>query len=206
MIKIYGSPRTSAGRCFLMLEESGAPYTTVALDMMEKKEHRTPEYLKLNPNGKVPCLVDGEFVIWESLAINFYLAEKYRQDLLGRTPEENGLVHQWSIWGLTELQAPLIDLLIQMLFVPEPKRDANIIAKAKERIPPLLEVLNQALGRTPYVIGDQVSLADINLVSVANIAPNLQFPLDGYAHLCRWMNLMRARPSFQRFLKLRGDK
>ncbi len=204
-MKIYGSPRSSAGRCFLMLEEAGVSYTSVALDMMEKKEHKAPEYLRLNPNGKVPCLVDGDFVIWESLAINHYLAEKYKPELLGKTPEQKGLIQQWSIWGLVELQAPIIDLFIQKVFVPEAKRDQTIIAKSKERIPPLLKILDEALAGKEYLAAPGFTLADLNVASVANIAPILQFSLEDYKNIATWMGRIKTRPSFQKVAGLRTE-
>jgi glutathione S-transferase len=205
MLKIYGSPRTSANRCFLMLEEVGVMYTGMPIDMMEKKEHKSPEYLRLNPNGKVPCLVDGDFVIWESLAINYYLGEKYKPELLGKTPEQKGLMHQWSTWGMLELQAPMIDLFIQMVFVPEAKRDSNIIAKSKEKIPPLLKILDNALMGKDYLAGPSFTLADLNVASVVGIAPALQFPLAAYSGISAWMQKIMARPAFQKIAKLRGE-
>ncbi|MCB0362836.1 MAG: glutathione S-transferase [Bdellovibrionales bacterium] len=112
MVAIYGSPRSSSGRCFWCLEEIGIEYENKPINFREK-QHKSPEYLKLNPNGKVPVLVDGDFVIWESLAINFYLAEAYKPQLLGSDIQHRGLVHQWSIWALADLQPPLIEAFIQ---------------------------------------------------------------------------------------------
>ncbi len=82
MITIYGSPRSSSGRCFWCLEEVGETYNAKPLNFKEK-EHKSPAYLKINPNGKAPTLTDDDFVIWESIAINFYLAETYKPELLG---------------------------------------------------------------------------------------------------------------------------
>lgn len=206
MIQIYGSPRTSASRCYLTLEEIGIPYEAAPLDMMEKREHKSASYLKLNPNGKVPCLVDGDFVLWESVAINTYLAEKYKPELLGKTPEEKGLVQQWSLWALSELQAPLVDLIIQTVFTPEPKRNAEIIAKAREKVPPLLTILDSALANKDFMVGKSLTLADLNMASVVNIAPNFGFAIEEYMNLNQWMQKMKGRPAFQRLLNARGGR
>lgn len=203
MLTIYGSPRTSAGRCFLVLEEIGLPYDVHTLDMMEKREHKSPEYLALNPNGKVPCLRDGEFVLWESTAINYYLAEKYKIDLLGQTPEEKALVQQWTMWSQLELQPPLIDLLIQLMFVPEANRDQAIITKSREAIPTKLKILDQALADKTHLIGAAVTLADLNMASVVNTAANLKLELSAYPQLSAWFERMKARPAFQKLMKLR---
>ncbi len=204
MVKIYGSPRTSAGRCFLLLEELGVPYEICALDMMKKREHKSPEYLKLNPNGKVPCLVDGDFVIWESLAINTYLAEKYRPELLGKTPEQKGLIQQWNVWALAELQPPLVDMIIQLMFVPEDKRDMRLVEKAKENVPPMLTILDQELKGKDYILGSTITAADFNLASVVNIAAAMEFPLSSYTNLTKWFARMKERPSFKKFTEIRS--
>lgn len=203
MIQIYGSPRTSAGRCFWMLEELGLPYEVKTLNMSEK-EHKSPDYLKLNPNGKVPVLIDDGFVIWESVAINQYLAEKYKPELLGQNPQERGLIQQWSVWAMVEFQPPLVDLIIQMMFVPEDKRDANVIARAKEKVPPTLKILDQALAGQDFVVGNRLTVADFNLASVVNIAQALRFELDTYPNVVRWFGRMKDRPSYKRLSDMRS--
>ncbi|MBX3021749.1 MAG: glutathione S-transferase family protein [Bdellovibrionales bacterium] len=203
MIQIYGTPRGSAGRCYMMLEEVGQPYEIMPLDMMEKKEHKSPEYLKLNPNGKVPCLIDGDFVIWESTAINFYLAEKYKPELLGRTPEEKGLIQQWSTWCMVELQPPLVDMIIQLMFVPEPKRDMALVERSKEKVPPMLAVLDQAMMGKTYLVNERLTVADFNVASVVNIAAAMKFDLSPYKNIERWFSGMKERPSFKKFIDLR---
>jgi glutathione S-transferase len=203
MIQIYGSPRSSAGRCYLLLEELGIPYETVPLDL-SKKEHKSEAFLRLNPNGKVPCLVDGEFVLWESIAINHYLAEKYKPALLGTNPQEKGLVQQWNLWAMTEMQPPLVDILIQLVFTPEDKRDVNAIAKAKERLQPMLANLDRALAGKTYLVGEKLTVADFNAASVVNIAAAFQLPMDHLANLLAWFKRMKDRPSFKKFADMRS--
>ena len=206
MLQIYGSPRTSAGRCYLMLEEVGAPYTAIALDMFEKKEHKAPAYLKLNPNGKVPCLVDGDFMVWESLAINLYLAEKYKPELLGSSPQDRALIEQWNLWGMLELQTPMIEVFIQLFFVKDDERDQTVIDENRAKVPPLLAILDSALADRKYILGEKISLADLNLATVANTAVALKFELEKYPNLSAWFNRVKERPSFQKFLSLRTPK
>lgn len=204
MIKIYGSPRTSAGRCYLTLEELNLQYEVAPLDMREKKEHKSDKFLKLNPNGKVPCLVDGNFVIWESMAINFYLADKYRPELLGKTPEERGQTMQWSIWALNEIQPPLVDLLIQQLFTPENKRDSKISEKAREKLNPLLAILDHHLDNKHFIANDTFSVADINTFSVINMTTSLSVSLDNFSNITKWTTALKTRPAFKRYESLRG--
>jgi glutathione S-transferase len=203
MIKIYGSPRSSAGRCFLVLEELGLPYETPPFNIMERKDHKSAEFLKLNPNGKVPCLVDGDFVIWESMAINHYLVDKYRPAFLGTTPEERGLSQQWSLWTLSELQPPMVDIIVQMMFVPEDRRDLKVVEKAREKVPPLLDILERQLEGREWLVGHSFLLVDLNVASVVNIAQTLKIDLEKYKHLTAWFSRIKARPSFRKFAELR---
>lgn len=203
MIQIYGSPRTSASRCILMLEELGLPYQQMPLDMSERREHKSDAYLKLNPNGKVPCLVDGDFVIWESIAINHYLAEKYRPELVGTTVEERGRSMQWSTWAMVELQQPLVGIIIQTMFTPEDKRDAGVLKKAQEHVPHLLGILDQHLARHEHLAGARLTVADFNMVTVINLASHLKFPLEPYKNIQAWFARMKARPAFTKLMQLR---
>jgi glutathione S-transferase len=206
MIQIYGSPRSSAGRCFLMLEECGLPYEVMPLDMMGKKEHKSEQFLKLNPNGKVPCLVDNGFVLWESAAIVHYLAEKCKPSMLGTTPQDKALVNQWSFWSMTEAQPPLVDILIQRVFVPEGKRDLALIARREQQVPVLFEVLEKALTKKKYLVGESYSVADVMVGSVMNFAMGLQLDLSQYPNIKSWLTEMKSRPAWMKFAELRDVK
>lgn len=201
MICLYGSPKSSSGRVYWLLEELGLPYEAVKLNMREK-EHKNENYLKLNPNGKVPCLKDGEFVIWESIAINHYLADKYSPSLLGLTPENRGLIQQWSVWSIVELQKPLIDIFIQKIFVPEDKRDHNLIEKAEKICLTLLSILNSALLGKEYIVGQVFSLADLNLASVVHITSAIQMDISTYKNIQIWLARLTERPAFQKYINL----
>lgn len=198
MIKIYGNPRSSAGRCFVLLEELGLPYEVVPLDM-RAREHKSPEFLKLNPNGKVPVLVDDDFVIWESTAINHYLCEKYGPNLLGSGPQNKGLVQQWSTWSVGELQVPLLDCVMELYFKPEGERDMGWVDRRRRDALPLLTILDRAIGSKSFLVGQEFSVADINVASVMNLALMFGVPLDGTPNLQRWLNAIKDRPSFRKF-------
>jgi len=199
MITIYGSPQSSSGRCFWCLEEVGVKYDVKPINFKEK-EHKSAEYLTINPNGKVPALTDDDFVIWESMAINFYLAEAYKPELLGKDIKSRGLVYQWSIWSIADLQGPLVDMLIQTVFVPEAHRDVKLIEKAKAKIPQLLEVLNTSLENKNYLVDDEFSLADLNVASVVNICSAIKFDLNNFVNIQAWLGKTSERPSFQRYM------
>lgn len=201
MIKIYGSPRSSASRVYWLLEEIGLTYQPVKINMREK-EHKSEAFLKLNSNGKIPVLTDGDFVIWESIAINNYLADKYAPHLLGSTPEIRGTVSQWNIWSMLELQKPMIDIFIQKVFVPEDRRDLALIEKAQKSCPPLLGILDNALNKHKYLAGDTFTVADLNMASVVTLATPIGMDISAYKNIQGWLSAVMERPSFQKFSKL----
>lgn len=201
MIKVYGSPRSSAGRVYWTLEELSLGYEHVKINMSEK-EHKAENFLKLNPNGKIPHLTDGTFNIWESVAIVNYLADKYRPELLGATAEIRGTAQQWSIWAILELQKPLIDILIQKVFVPEDKRNHALIEKSERDSQPLLIILDKALENRKFIAGDTFTVADINLASVIGITWAIPMDISAFKNVKAYMQHMMDRPGFQKYSKL----
>ncbi len=206
MVEIYGSVRSSAGRCYLMLEECGVPYKEKPLDMMNKREHKGPEFLKINPNGKVPCLIDGDFILWESAAIVQYLAEKYKPELLGKTAEEKGHVSQWMFWGMLEMQPPIVDILIQKFFVPDDKKDAALVEKRMQQIPSYLEILNHSLKGKKYLAANHYTIADLVVASVVNTSLGIGLDIKGYSELNKWFSMIQERPAFQKFMEMRKPR
>lgn len=202
MITLYGSPKSSAGRCIWALEEAGVAYSLKEIDM-RAKEHKSAEFLKINPNGKVPAMVDGDLTLFESMAINNYVAEAYKKDLLGNTAAEKGLVSQWSFWAISELQGPIIEVFIQKLFMPADKRDDKVIEHNMKVLPELFTVLNNSLLNKKYLVGNQFTLADINVASVAGIAHAIGFDMSSYSNVNAWMGGISDRPAFQKYMGMR---
>ena len=143
MLQLYGNPKSRAMRCLWMLEEMSKPY-----QLIEKSTRvddlQSAEYRRLNPNARIPTLVDGDLVLWESMAINLYLAQKYEGPMHCAGPEVLGLAAQWSFWAMLEMEALLLDLLQHRAVVPEFARDASY-AERDELL------LKNHLGRRPPV-------------------------------------------------------
>ncbi|HYX33796.1 MAG TPA: glutathione S-transferase family protein [Oligoflexus sp.] len=194
MIQIYGPAGSSAGRCHWALEEIGIPYEAIPVNM-KNQEHKTPEFLRMNPNGKVPVMKDGDFVLWESMAINFYLAEKYKPALLGADLQEKADVLKWSFWALVEYQKPIIDAFIQKVFVPEAHRDHALITRSLEKILPLNDILDRHLQRRTYMVGTSFTLGDINVASVARLCSMIGADVAKFPALQSWVNRMVERPA-----------
>ncbi len=201
MVTIYGSPKSSSGRCFWCLEEAQVPYDAKSINFKEK-QHKSEDFLKINPNGKVPVLTDGEFTVWESMAINHYLAETHKPELLGTTVQNKALVQQWTLWALAELQPPIIDVFIQLVFVPEDRRDLKAIEKATAKLPSLLETLNAALLNKTHLVGDAFSLADLHVFSVASLCRDIKFDTSSYKNMNAWMLKILERPAYKNYQKL----
>lgn len=201
MIKIYGHPATSAHRCFWLLEELALEYQVEPLDM-RAREHKSPAYLALNPNGKVPTLCDGNLTLFESMAINTYLAEKHRPQLLGRTLEDRALVSQWSFWSLAEYQKPMIELFIQKVFVPENKRDHQLMERSREKVIPLNELLNEHLREHNHMVGSEFTLADLNVASVARLNAMVAIETSSLSHLTQWLERMTKRSAYAKVEEL----
>ena len=118
MIRLYGNPRSRAMRCLWMLEETGQPYQLIEKST-RADDLQTAEYIGLNPNARIPTLVDGDVTLWESMAINIYLAQKYDGPLHLAGPKDLGLAAQWSVWAVLEMEELLLGLLEHRAVLPE---------------------------------------------------------------------------------------
>ncbi len=204
MMKIYGSPKSSAGRCFWTLEECGVKYEVGKIDFRQR-EHKSPEFLKLNPNGKIPVLEDGDFKIWESMAINSYLAHSHLPELLGSDIKSKSLVNQWSFWALAELQDPIIQIFIQLIFVPEEKRNYDLVKKMQDKLPVLFQVLDSSLEGKDFLVGGQFSLADLNVLSVVEITKEIKFDYSKYSNILNWEKQISGRDAYKRYKHIQAE-
>lgn len=200
MITIYGVPRSRAMRPLWMLEELGLPYENVKTNFATG-DTRTPEFLAINPNGHVPALRDGDVVLCESLAINLYLARKYGQGLWPKTVADEGRAFQWTVWAMTELEEPLLKVLLHRLVYPEAQRDEKVAADGAERVKKPLAVLDGALAGKPYLLGDAFTVADLNVASVLSWATLARLDLGAAPKAQAWLARCTARPALARAMQ-----
>jgi glutathione S-transferase len=193
MIKVYGVPMSRAMRVLWALEEVGVPYELVSTHFLT--DAHTPAYLKINPNGRVPALQDGDVTLFESLAINLYLARKYGPALWPKTPGDEGRAYQWSIWAMTELEEPIITALMHRAFLPEAQRVPQKADEAAERFKKPLGVLDGALAGRQYLAGPDFTIADLNVASVLSIAPMAGLDLAAAPNAGAWLGRCTARPA-----------
>jgi glutathione S-transferase len=196
MIKLYGVPRSRALRSLWMLEELGLPYENVKIT--PAADTRTPEFLRINPNGHVPVLQEDGLTLCESMAINLYLARKYDKGLWPKTMDDEGRAYQWSVWAMTELEDPIITALRNRALLPEEQRDAQKADDAAQRFVAPLKVLDGALAGKTHLLGDTFTVADLNVAAVIMLAPLAKFDLSGAANVQAWLGRCTSRPALAR--------
>jgi glutathione S-transferase len=197
MLRLYGNPRSRASRCLWMLEEMGEPY-----ELVEKSTRadalQSDEYLRLNPNARIPTLVDGELVLWESMAINLYLAQKYEGPMHCAGPAALGLAAQWSFWAMLETEGLLLDFLNHRAVLPEFARDASHAERDEMLLRKPLQVLNGALRERGHLAGGGFSVADLNVASILVWGKMGRLDLSPHPEVARWLDACLARPAYGR--------
>jgi glutathione S-transferase len=177
-----------------MLEELGLEYEHVPTSFLGG-ETRTPEFLAVNPNGHIPTLVDGDVTLFESMAINLYLAEKYDGGLRPKTVEDRGRATQWSFWVMTECELSVVEFLFNTLVLPEESRDGTVAAAAAEKLAGPFAVLDAALADREFLVGDAFGVADVNVASVLGWVVPGGFDFAAFPNLKRWLHASMGRPA-----------
>jgi glutathione S-transferase len=193
-MKLYEFGPSRAIRVRWTLQELGVDFDTTIVNMMAG-EHRSPEFLKINPAGKLPALVDGDLVLTESVAIVLYLAEKYSER--GLIPEALGQraeFFRWLLFTTTELEQPLWRITRHSSIYPADKRLPADIALARGDFAAMGRVLEEHMNGRQFLVGDSVTVADFVLAYTLDWAMMLNL-LDGLPRLAQYLQQMYARPS-----------
>lgn len=205
MIQLYGNPRSRAMRCLWMLEETGQPYQLIE-KTTRPEDLQTAEYLRLNPNARIPTLVDGDVTLWESMAINIYLGQKFDGPVHLARPEDLGLAAQWSFWAVLEMEELLLGLLEHRAMLPEFARDASRAERNELLLQRPLRVLNDRLTGREYLAGGSFTLADLNVASILAWGRMARFNLAACPEVGRWLDACLARPAYRRVRDLAKRK
>ncbi|EPC01460.1 glutathione S-transferase [Litchfieldella anticariensis FP35 = DSM 16096] len=193
-MKLYGFGPTRSLRVLWGLGELGAEFEFVSVNLVEG-EHLHPEFLRLNPAGKVPVLVDGDLVLTESAAIVLYLAEKYpAKGLLPSDIKERAQVYRWVMFAVTELEQPLWRIAKHTMLYPEEKRLPADIALARQDFVDMVSVLDRHMDGRQFIIGDDITVADCVTAYLMDWANELDF-LSDLPQLRAYLQRMYARPS-----------
>jgi glutathione S-transferase len=195
VIRLYGVRQSRAARSLWALEELGVPYELVNTPIGAGTQ--SAEFRAINPNGRIPALVDGDLTLFESMAINLYLAKRYdKGGLQPSTVEDEARAVQWSFWGMTELEPQLMVVLMNRAFLPPNQRDAAAANAAEEKLGPAVRVLDGALAGKKYLLGPRFTIADLNVASVLSMALFGQVDLAKTPNVKRWLQECLARPAY----------
>src|SRR5918994_5470800 len=180
-LKIYGVFRSRTSRVVWMAHELGIPFEHVPVIQARRLENpaapdaplntTSPEYLAINPNGKIPCIDDDGLVMHESLAITLHLAKKHGGLLAPRNPEEDGLMTMWALWAVTACEPHTVQIIFHRVDFPESKRDEAVVSAAIAALRSPLQVLDASLRKgSGFLGGQRFTAADLNTAEVFRYA------------------------------------
>ncbi len=199
-MKLYNADLSpNALRVRAVAKELGIALEIIDVDF-RKGEHKTEAYLAINPNGKVPTLVDGDFMLWESRAINGYLASlKPERGLYPDDAKKRAIVEQWSYWHAVHLgpamQRVVFERIVKKMFGRGEPDEAVVEAGLKE-VAQLFPVLDADLKDKEWVAGG-LSVADFAVASTFVYCKPAGIPLEATPHISAWLKRMEERPSWQ---------
>ena len=189
-IKIYGSAMSRAARVMWCARELSIPFEhiDVAWDGLKK-----PEFLAINPNGKVPGFSDGNLTLFESLAINLYLAKKYGTgELYPTNLEDEARTFQWTLWAATEVEPLLLPSVLVKFGILS---DAVAAKSAAERAKTPLLVLDAHLKSREWLVGSKFSIADLNAAAVVSFGRFGDVDMSYAPHVIAWLDRCLSRPA-----------
>ncbi len=212
MLTIYGVLRSRTSRTVWLANELGLAFKHVPVIQVDRVKQpapaglvhtRSPEFLKINPNGRIPSIDDDGLVLHESLAINLYLAKKHGGPLAPANVAEDGLMTTWSLWAATEVEPHSINIVYHRVQNPKGPKDPRIADAAVEALRAPFAVLDRALARDGHLVGGRFTVADINVAEVvryANAAPEL---FDKAPRVKAWLATCRSRPAYKQMWEAR---
>lgn len=210
MITIHGVYRSRASRNIWLCLEMGQEFRHVPVIQAGRLADplapgapintRSPEFLKVNPNGMIPAVeVDG-MVMTESLAINLYLAKRFGGALAPRDLAEDGRMTEWALWAATNVEPHALNILYHRVMKPEAERDPAIAAACEEALRAPFAVLDAALAKDGFLVGGRFTVADLNTAEVVRYAlPAPELFTDTPA-LNAWIAACHARPAYKRMM------
>jgi glutathione S-transferase len=205
MLKIYGHPASRAARTLWTCRELGLQYEHVPTHFADGGT-KSPEFLAVNPAGRIPAIDDDGFRLAESMAINIYLAKKHGGELAPKSLEDEARMLQWSFWAMTEVEKPLLTVFMQRVELPpgseiekyfreRSPKDLAVERAALKALEHPLSVLNGHLADREYLLGPSFSLADLNVASVLSMGLAAKFDFSAYPNVQQWLSRCVGRPA-----------
>jgi len=196
-MKLYHSPRSRSTRPRWLLEEIGAPYELVNVDISPGAQ-KPAGYLAIHPHGAVPALVDGDLTLFESAAICMYLADKFPDAHLAPPLGTPARAHyyQWMIYAMATLEPPVLQVFLHTVRLPEGQRSTRAADEGRLKFAEVARVLTQALAGKQFLLGE-FSAADVMVGSTLSWARTLGL-LNDHPALQAYVARLTERPAFQR--------
>jgi glutathione S-transferase len=189
-MKIYGAQMSRASRVLWCANELGVPFEFVDVPWENQKK---PEFLAVNPCGKFPGFADGDLKLFESLAINLYIAKKYGTgELYPTNIEDEARTFQWTLWAAAEIEPNALPSLMVALGY---SKDTAGAAAAAEKLKPGLKVLDDCLKDREYLVGKKFSVADLNVAAVLSMTRGGKIDISYAPNVVAWLNKCLARPA-----------
>ena len=165
--------------------------------------NRDPEYLALNPNGLVPTIIDGDFVLWESNSIIRYLAAKHGNGTLYPTDlQTRAMAERWMDWQLSVLGPAILPVFVGFVRTPPEKRDHSAIAAARDKTAMAMKILDSYLGRSDYVAGASFTVGDIPVGIITYRWYTFEIEREDFPNLKRWYERLSTRPGFKKHVMI----
>jgi glutathione S-transferase len=194
MLKLYYYPSNASFAPHVLLEETGKDYELVLVDR-NQGAHKSAEYLKLNPSGRIPALIDGDLVLFETAAVCLHIADKYPEcglaPAVGTT--ERSVFHKWLFYIATTIQPEILLYYYGDRHATSEDGTAAVKAAAEARLGEMYVIVDEAMGDGPYLMGEQYSLLDPYLYMVCRWGRGFARPPRDYPHLGPFLKRMSAR-------------
>ena len=204
MLKLYGQYRSRAFRVAWLCKESNIPYEHVNVTInVEGAQCKEPWYAELNPNARVPTIDDDGFVMWESAAINLYLAEKYKSPLWPADMKGRGRMLQWGFFIANDVEPNMITVMLNRVMLPPEKRNPALAEEADARLQPRLKVLDDHLGKNRYFGIERWDMADFMVASVCYSLVPMKYDLSKFQSFQKWLTASIERPKAKEARALR---
>ncbi|CAN5673152.1 glutathione S-transferase family protein [soil metagenome] len=215
MLTIYGVYRSRASRTLWLANELGLPFKLVPVMQRYRLPDpppagvvhtKSPEFLAVNRNGRIPSIDDDGLVLHESLGINLYLARKHGGPLAPATVGEDGQMTTWSLWAAIEVEGHAINIIYHRVSNAGRPMDPKVADAAVEALRGPFAVLDAALAKDGYLVGGRFTVADINVAEVVRYAQAAPELFANAPHVKSWLTDCQARPAFKKMWAARDSE
>lgn len=208
MLKIYGVYQSRASRNYWMARELGIAFESVPVIQARRVvdpnapdapfHTRSAAFLKINPNGHIPTINDDGLVLWESIAINLYLARKHKGPLAPQSQAEEGLIESWSLWAVNEIEQNAVKIVLTYdNALQDTPGGRETLAVATRLLKRPFEILNQHLADQTYLVGNRFTVADLNVAEICRYAMTETALTGASPNVVSWYERCHDRPAFK---------